>query len=311
MAIAGRDNIEKPGSSEVNISWTPSRSSIARRKKLLVAAQCPGRRGRIAMLSLQRQKLRHTILAKLRQRRLSRRTNFSKRDEDTTSSTNGKLKSTKVTFSTDTKKRDGMTVANTLLDDLVWKYFENEIKTVDDVLLCLRITQKNRNERFSTLVSVYSMVGNIIYRLNQKKNDVNAKTPVLPKGGGKLILLGHENRQEIKSLAFLVESSVRKILEIHSINSSGSTKCKTNSRQSSSTSTIKTQNTQNSSSSSRRHHTELKYLDTKDTENLMKKNILSNSKCTKRIQHISSSNSTELSSSTDILTNIPAKVTVY
>eukprot|EP00941_MAST-03F_sp_MAST-3F-sp1_P003282 g3282.t1 len=144
-----------------------------------------------------------------------------------------KKKKKVVSFGKGTKKHDGLSKAAELVDDLCFIFFQtanvsSKLQHLDfrrDILLLLHKVGGG----FSTLMKVYEMIGNAIGRLRGNEENIaatdirnsngqdtnilpNQKTPVLPNGGGRLILVTENHISGLIQLGTHVQGALKILL---------------------------------------------------------------------------------------------------
>lgn len=113
-----------------------------------------------------------------------------------------------VMFAPGTKQRDGLLPTCQLLNDLVWKYITSHgsIRTPRDLLVFL-------GNRIRLLPAVITRIQDLILRISRARN--TQMTPVLPAGGGRLMLLPVSKLGTVMLLLTLCRSTHNLLLQIY------------------------------------------------------------------------------------------------
>lgn len=113
-----------------------------------------------------------------------------------------------VMFAPGTKQRDGLLPTCQLLNDLVWQYitYHGSIRTPRDLLVFL-------GNRIRLLPAVITRIQDLILRISRARNP--QMTPVLPAGGGRLILLPVSKLRTMMLLYTLCRSTRNLLLQIY------------------------------------------------------------------------------------------------
>jgi len=114
----------------------------------------------------------------------------------------------KVTFAADTKKHDGLLQTSQLFNDLVWWFFHHpgSIRTSGDLLFFL-------SSRTRLLPALINRVKDLIIRMSRART--TQMTPVLPRGGGRLLVLPRSKMGTIMLLLNLCSTTCNSLLQLY------------------------------------------------------------------------------------------------
>ena len=113
-----------------------------------------------------------------------------------------------VQFSAGTKKHDGLSPTRQLLNDLVWQYFHSHgsIRTPKDLLVFMA-------SRTRLLPAVITLIQDLVLRMSRAR--APQMTPVLPAGGGRVMVLPVSKMGSVMLLLRLCSVTRNLLLQIY------------------------------------------------------------------------------------------------